>query len=47
MNYAARYGRACLVFTSFDEDTLGVDLYQPDGVILDLGQLKRPPARGN
>ncbi len=44
MNYAARYGRACLVFTSFDEDTLGVDLYQPDGVILDLGQLKRPTA---
>jgi hypothetical protein len=42
MNYAARYGRACLVFTSLDENTLGVDLYQPDGVILDLGRLKRP-----
>ena len=42
MNYAARYGRVCLVFTSLDEHTLGVDLYQPDGVIIDLGQIMRP-----
>jgi len=42
MNYAARYGRACLVFTSLDENTLGVDLYQPDGVVIDLGQITRP-----
>jgi len=42
MTYAARYGRACVVFTSIDEETLGVDLYQPDGVVLDLGEIKRP-----
>ncbi|MFI4871929.1 MAG: hypothetical protein ACIARQ_08970, partial [Phycisphaerales bacterium JB061] len=42
MMYAARYGRACLVFTALDEETLGVDLYQPDGVVLDLGEIKRP-----
>ena len=42
MVYAARYGRACLVFTALDEETLGVDLYQPDGVVLDLGEIKRP-----
>lgn len=42
MAYAARYGRACLVFTSLDETTLGVDLYQPDGVVLDLGEITKP-----
>ncbi|MCA9272413.1 MAG: hypothetical protein KDA31_05140 [Phycisphaerales bacterium] len=42
MLYAARYGRACIVFTALDEVTLGVDLYQPDGVVLDLGEIKRP-----
>lgn len=42
MAYAARYGRACLVFTAIDENTLGVDLYQPDGVVLDLGDFTRP-----
>ncbi len=42
MAYAARYGRACVVFTAIDEETLGVDLYQPDGVVLDLGEIKRP-----
>lgn len=41
MAYAARYGRACLVFTSINEKTLGVDLYQPDGVVLDLGEITR------
>ena len=37
MVYAARYGRTCLVLTSLGERELAVDLYQPDGVILDLG----------
>jgi len=41
MLYAARYGRDCLVLTSIDKDTLGVDLYQPDGVVLDLGDITR------
>lgn len=42
MRYAQTYGRACLVFTSLDEDVMGVDLYQPDGVIIDLGMIQRP-----
>ncbi|MEM9066081.1 MAG: hypothetical protein AAGB51_11390 [Planctomycetota bacterium] len=40
--YAARSGRTALVFTSIDEDTLNVDAYQPDGLVLDLGLLRRP-----
>ena len=40
--YAARLGRTCLVFTSVGSDTLNADLYQPDGVVLDLGELRRP-----
>jgi hypothetical protein len=40
--YASRYGRTCLVFTSIREDRLGVDLYQPDGTIIDLGEIARP-----
>ncbi len=40
--YAARLGRTCLVFTSIGPDTLDADLYQPDGVIIDLGELHRP-----
>jgi hypothetical protein len=43
MNYAARMGRTCLVFTSVDSDALDADLYQPDGVVLDLGVIKLPP----
>ncbi|GAB5495387.1 MAG: hypothetical protein Phyf2KO_04670 [Phycisphaerales bacterium] len=42
MKYAATYGRACLVFTFFDETTMGVDMYQPDGVVIDLGMIKKP-----
>jgi hypothetical protein len=40
--YAARLGRTCLVFTSIAADVLNADLYQPDGVIIDLGELRRP-----
>ena len=39
--YAARSGRTCVVLTSIDEDTLGVDVYQPNGVVIDLGELRR------
>lgn len=42
MQYAATYGRACVVFTSLDENTMGVDLYQPDGVVIDLGMILNP-----
>jgi hypothetical protein len=43
MAYAARMGRTCLVFTSLDRDTMDVDLYQPDGVVIDLGAIVAPP----
>ncbi|MFZ4573880.1 MAG: hypothetical protein ACOYN0_05745 [Phycisphaerales bacterium] len=39
--YAARYGRSCVVFTSLNEDELNADFYQPDGVVIDLGTIKR------
>jgi hypothetical protein len=39
--YAARYGRSCVVFTSLDEGRLNVDFYQPDGIVLDLGEISR------
>ncbi|MCL4742867.1 MAG: hypothetical protein KJZ54_11780 [Phycisphaerales bacterium] len=39
---AARLGRTSLVFTSIDSDLLNADLYQPDGVLIDLGEVRRP-----
>jgi len=40
--YAARSGRTAVVFTSLDRGTLNVDVYQPNGVVVDLGELTRP-----
>ncbi len=40
--YAARYGRTCLVFTAVGDGLLNADLYQPDGVVLDLGVVQAP-----
>lgn len=40
--YAARYGRTCLVFTSLSSTTLDVDLYTPDGAVIDLGAVRKP-----
>lgn len=37
--YAADSGRNCLVITSVASDTLNLDLYMPNGVILDLGMI--------
>lgn len=42
--YAQRHGRTCLVFTSIDRDTLGVDVYLRGGPIIDLGTIRRPKA---
>lgn len=42
LGYAARSGRTCLVFTFMSPDRMNVDLYQPDGVLLDLGDIERP-----
>jgi len=40
--YAREFGRACLVFTFIDKNTLGVDYYQPGGERVDLGEIQRP-----
>jgi len=42
--YARRSGRTCLVFTSVGDDELNVDVYQPNGVVVDLGTFERPEA---
>lgn len=42
LTYAARFGRTCIVFTSVNENEMNADLYQPDGVIIDLGSFKKP-----
>ncbi|MCE7973599.1 MAG: hypothetical protein DYG92_04630 [Leptolyngbya sp. PLA1] len=39
LEYAARFGRACLVMTTVGECVLSVDYYQPDGVVVDLGTI--------
>lgn len=41
LDYAARLGRACVVLTSIDENTLNVDAYFPGGYVVDLGELTR------
>ncbi len=40
--YARTLGRSCLVFTSLNADALNADYYQPDGVVIDLGEIRRP-----
>lgn len=40
LDYALRYGRTCVVLSSIADGVLGVDLYQPNGVVLDLGDIK-------
>lgn len=42
MDYARRFGRSCIVFTSISEDTLGADLYFGSGAVIDLGEVNRP-----
>jgi hypothetical protein len=45
LEYARRYGRACLVFTTVREGELGVDYYDPNGVVVDLGTVKAGASR--
>lgn len=40
LNYAARYGRSCLVLTSVAAGALDIDYYQPDGIVIDLGDIR-------
>lgn len=42
LDYAASLGRQCVVFTSLSRDRLGVDYYQPGGVVIDLGEISPP-----
>lgn len=39
--FADRMKATCLVFTFIDHDRLNVDYYQPGGVVIDLGTLRR------
>lgn len=39
--YASLSGRTCLVFTSIGVDILNVDVYAPDGMVIDLGYIER------
>lgn len=40
LRYAATSGRTCVVFTSLRPGVLNVDYYQPDGVVIDLGEIQ-------
>lgn len=39
MAYASRSGRTAVVFTSIRDGVLGVDVYDPEGVVIDLGEI--------
>lgn len=40
--FADRFGAGAVVLTFIDRDTLNVDYYQPAGVVIDLGVIRRP-----
>ncbi len=42
IDYARRFGRSCIVFTSIGPDILNADFYQGEGVVIDLGEVLRP-----
>lgn len=41
LRYSARSGRTCLVFTSLGADRMNVDVFAPDGTLIDLGEITR------
>ena len=43
LEYASRFGRACIVLTSIREGVMAVDYYQPGEVNIDLGGLAAMP----
>ena len=45
MNYANTTRTNCLVLTFVDHDTLNVDFYRHDGMLVDLGVIVRPSSR--
>lgn len=40
LDHARRSGRSCLVFTSINADHLNADYYQPNGAVIDLGDIR-------
>jgi hypothetical protein len=40
LDYAARFGRACLVLSGLSRGVLDADVYFPDGVVVDLGEVR-------
>ena len=45
LQYADGTRANCLVMSFVDEDTLNVDWYRHDAVVVDLGCVHRPPSR--
>lgn len=42
LQYAARFGRTCLVFTWVSTRSLNVDVFTPEGAVIDLGVVAKP-----
>lgn len=42
LEFTTTSGRSCIVLTSIHEGTLNVDYYQPNGAIIDLGEITPP-----
>jgi (2Fe-2S) ferredoxin len=45
LEYARRYGRNCIVFTSVSEGVLGIDYYQSNFAVIDMGQIPQNPPK--
>lgn len=40
LDYTAKSGRSCVVLTGVSDGVVDVDYYQPDGIVVDLGELR-------
>ncbi len=40
LDYAARFGRACVVFSGLGRGKLNADVYFPNGAVVDLGEIR-------
>ncbi|MCC6675554.1 MAG: hypothetical protein IT436_00285 [Phycisphaerales bacterium] len=45
LRYARSHGRTCFILTMIRSGVADFDIYQPNGVVLDLGELKLPAQR--
>ena len=43
---ASNSGRNCMVFTSIDSEAINIDVYFPNGVVVDLGEFVEPTGGG-